>query len=229
MINGRKVLGVITARGGSKGVPRKNIRIVGGKPLIGWTIEAARASKYLDRVITSTDDDAIMEIALSFGCDVPFKREPALASDEVSSIDVVLDALERCAGYDYVVVLQPTSPLRVVDDIDGALERCEQAVAPACVSVCHVAQSPYWMFTMGANHSLKPLLHQKIPTRRQDLLPVYALNGAVYVARVEWLRAERSFLAAQTVAYEMPMERSVDIDTESDLKLVENYLTEIAD
>lgn len=224
MIGGKSVLAVITARGGSKGLPGKNIRPLGGKPLLAWTIEAAKASKYVDRVITTTDDDSIMAIALACGSETPFKRQASLASDEAASIDVVLDALERCGGYDYVVLLQPTSPLRAAGDIDGALELCEKSGAPACVSVGRAAQNPYWMFTIGQDGSMTPLFPEKLPARRQDLSAVYALNGAVYVARTAWLVAERTFISPRTVAYEMPRERSVDIDTESDLQLAESRL-----
>ncbi|MGH8249557.1 MAG: cytidylyltransferase domain-containing protein [Steroidobacteraceae bacterium] len=224
MINERSVLGVITARGGSKGLPGKNIRPLGGKPLLAWTVEAARASRYMDRVITTTDDDSIAEIARSYGSDVPFRRHASLASDHTTSVEVVLDALERCPGYDYVVLLQPTSPLRTERDIDGALELCDQAAAPACVSVCRAAQSPYWMFTVGSDKSIKPLFPDRLPARRQDLPAVYSLNGAVYVAVTERLRAERTFITSRTVAYEMPADRSVDIDAESDLQRAESCL-----
>ena len=225
MINGQKVLGLITARGGSKGVPGKNIRVVGGKPLIAWTIEAAQASKYLDRLILSSDDDAIIEVAKTYGCELPFKRQAYLATDDTPSIEVVLDALGRCPGYDWVVLLQPTSPLRTADDIDRALEKCIELDAPACVSVCEAEQSPYWMFFQKDSR-----LHRVIETtpvnQRQDLPKVYILIGAVYVSQTSWLSQHQTFITADTVAYEMPSDRSLDIDTQSDLKLFEVLLTQ---
>lgn len=211
------MLGLITARGGSKNVPGKNIRPVGGKPLIAWTIEAGIASRFLDRLILSSDDEAIMEVARQHGCDVPFKREARLAADDTPSMDVVLDALNRCPGYDWVVLLQPTSPLRRGADIDAAMERCVTLGAPACVSVCMVEQSPYWMYTLRSDDRLAALLPSSGATQRQDLPPIYVLNGAVYIAGTAWLEKSRSFLTPETVAYEMPIERSLDIDTEADL------------
>lgn len=216
MIRARKVLAVIPARGGSKGVPRKNIRQVGGKPLIAWTIAAAKSAVHVDRVILSSDDREIIKVAQRWGCDVPYVRDAGLAGDLTPTIDVVLDALDRCPGYDWVVLLQPTSPLRTADDIDQAIEMCLRSDAPACVSVCTVEQSPYWMFTLGQGGRLRSLLPGGLATRRQDLSPVFALNGAVYVARADWLRHEKKFITDDTVAYLMPADRSIDIDTESD-------------
>ena len=217
MIADNKVIAIIPARGGSKGVPGKNIVRIGSKPLIAWTIEAANKSKYIDRLILSSDDETIMATAREYGCEVPFRREPRLASDDSPSLDVVFDALERCPGYDWVVVLQPTSPLRTAEDIDIALERCVELKAPACVSVCEAEQSPYWMYTLHDGHHLIPLLPPLGATRRQDLPPVYVLNGATYVADAVWLLNNRNFLTTETVAYVMPIERSLDIDTEADV------------
>lgn len=216
MINGTRVLGVIPARGGSKGVPGKNIRHVGGKPLIAWTIEAAQASKYLDRVVLSSDDLEIISVAQKHNCEAPFVREPQLAEDATPTIDVVLDVLNRCPAYEWVVLLQPTSPLRTSQDIDQAIERCVALNSPSCVSVCLAQESPYWMFTLNQYAHLVALLPNQTVTRRQDLPPVYSLNGAIYVAKSEWLMRERKFLTSETIAYEMPVERSLDIDTESD-------------
>lgn len=216
MIRARKVLAVIPARGGSKGVPRKNIRQVGGKPLIAWTIAAAKSAIHVDRVILSSDDREIIEVSQRWGCDIPYVRDAGLAGDATPTVDVVLDALDRCPGYDWVVLLQPTSPLRTAGDIDQAIEMCFRSDAPACVSVCAVEQSPYWMFTLGHGDRLKSLLPGGAVTRRQDLPPVFALNGAVYVASADWLRREKKFITDDTVAYVMPADRSIDIDTESD-------------
>lgn len=226
MIEGERVLGIIPARGGSKGVPGKNVRDAGGKPLLAWTIDAARGSAYLDRLVLSSDDAAIIAAARAYGCDVPFVRDAALAADETPSVDVVLDAIERCPGYDWIVLLQPTSPLRSAADIDGALRRCVALRAPACVSVTRAAESPYWMFTVARDGRMTPVMPRPAAARRQDLPPVYSLNGAVYVARTEWFRRERSFVTAETAAYEMPAERSLDIDTETDFQLLLTLLRE---
>lgn len=143
-----KILAIIPARGGSKGVPRKNIRELAGKPLIAWTIEEAKKSKYIDRLILSTEDDEIIEVAKQYGCEVPFKRPIELAQDDTPGIDPVLHAIEQCPGYDYVVLLQPTSPLRTVDDIDGCIEQLLSSDGTNfCVSVTEPEKSPYWMYT----------------------------------------------------------------------------------
>ena len=210
------MLGVIPARGGSKGVPGKNIRLVAGKPLIAWTIEAAQSSKSLDHVVLTSDDREIIDVAKKYNCNAPFVRDSHLAIDTTPTVDVVLDALDRCPGYEWVVLLQPTSPLRTAQDIDQAVEQCIALNAPSCVSVCLAQESPYWMFTLNQDQNLAPLLPNVAVTRRQDLPPVYSLNGAIYVAKSEWLRQKRTFLTPDTVAYEMPVERSLDIDTETD-------------
>lgn len=215
MIDGLSVLAVIPARGGSKGLPGKNIRHAGGRPLLAWTAEAALASKHVDRVVLSSDDEDIMRAARECGCEVPFRRPAELASDTAASIDVVLHALDKIPGYDVVVLLQPTSPLRTAGDVDDACARMMAASAPSCVSVCRVEHSPYWMYRLDAGGTLRPLL-EPAPTRRQDLPTVYRLNGALYVARVEWLRTARQFVSAGTVAHVMPVERSLDIDTLED-------------
>jgi N-acylneuraminate cytidylyltransferase len=228
MIDSRSVVAMIPARGGSKGVPRKNVRPAGGKPLIAWSIAAAHASRYLDRVILSTDDDEIAAVAGAWGCEVPFMRPAALASDEASSVDVVRHAVQALpVRYDYLVLLQPTSPLRLAQDIDAALELCVRSAAPACVSVCEPDKSPYWMMTLAGDATIAPLFGpDQIPARRQDAPAVFALNGAVYVATVDHLASGGDFLTAGTKGYVMPKDRSLDVDTEFDLWLVDRLLSE---
>ncbi len=222
MIDGKSVLAIITARGGSKGLPRKNLRVAAGKPLIGWTIDAAHASRYVDRLVVSSDDKEIIQAALDLGCEAPFTRPPELARDDTPSIEPVLHALSILPRHEWIVLLQPTSPLRLASDIDGCIEMCSAAGADACVSVTEVSESPYWMFRLKAGHELEPLLDDKITAhRRQDLPAIYMLNGAVYVARSEWLCRSRSFLGSTTLGYPMPRERSIDIDSELDFKLFE--------
>jgi len=220
MISGKLVLGLITARGGSKSVPKKNIIPISGKPLLNWTIEAAKSSSYLDKIVLSTDDPEIMEVGRMGGCEVPFQRSSELASDTASSVDVVIDALERVPGFDIVVLLQPTSPMRLAKDIDGALERLINANAPACVSVRSALDHPYLIFgntTDGRIYSYTTP-HPNDSMRRQDLPTAWCLNGAVFVARVDWFMRERTFISQQTVIYQMPIDRSLDIDTPEDVK-----------
>ena len=219
MIAGRSVLALITARGGSKGLPGKNILPVNGRPLLAWTVDAARRSEYVDRVVLSSDDESIAAAALACGCEVPFRRPGELASDTAATIDVALHALGELPGHDWLVLLQPTSPLRTAADIDAALERCIATEARSCVSVTAVDQSPYWMYRIGDNDRLYPIIEAPPgATRRQDLPAVYALNGAVYVADVDELKRTRSFVNADTVAHVMPAERSIDIDTAADFE-----------
>ncbi|HHY22121.1 MAG TPA: acylneuraminate cytidylyltransferase family protein [Bacilli bacterium] len=222
MIKGKTVLAIIPARGGSKGVPRKNIRDLAGKPLIAWTIDEAKKSKFIDRLILSSEDEEIIEVAKSYGCEVPFVRPRHLAEDTTPGIEPVLHAIKEVEGYDYVMLLQPTSPLRTVEDIDRCIEKIIKFNDPACVSVAEPDTSPYWMYTLNCNDQIKPLIPQDtVAVRRQELPTVYSLNGAVYIAKTDWLRHTKSFLTEETIAYIMPRERSYDIDTEEDFQWCE--------
>ena len=228
MIKGKSVVALIPARGGSKGVPGKNIRPAGGKPLIAWSIEASRASRYVDRTILSSDDPAIAAVARQFGCEVPFMRPAELATDKADSMGVVRHALAALSDrYDYLVLLQPTSPLRVASDIDAALELYIDSGATTCISVCETDKHPYWMVKMNADRSVEQLYPpEQIPTRRQDAPPVFALNGAIYVAPADYLAGGGDFITAGTIGYVMPKDRSFDIDTELDLRLADFLLAE---
>lgn len=220
MIGGQRVLALIPARGGSKGVPGKNILPIGGRPLIQWTIDAAKASRYIDRLVLSSDDPAIIAAAEAGGCEVPFVRAAALSSDEASSIDVVVDALQRLPDYDIVVLLQPTSPLRSTQDIDATLERLQASAAPACVTLRPAEEHPYWTFRLADSGRLDRFAQPpaEAQLRRQDLPPAWCLNGAVYAARTGWFLRERSFVGEQTVGQPMPADRSLDIDTPADVE-----------
>ncbi len=225
MINKKSVIAIILARGGSKGLPRKNIRDVEGKPLIVWTIEAGQKSQYIDRLVLSSEDQEIINIAKKYNCEVPFVRPLELAADDTKSIDVILDVLNKLQEkFDYVVLLQPTSPLRLAEDIDNTIELCIKRNENACVSVTEPSKSPYWMFELNRDGYLRQLIKQKKrPHRRQDLPKSYAVNGAVYVAKSDWLYKTKNFLTDETIAYLMPSERSIDIDCEYDL-LIADYL-----
>ena len=222
MIEGRKVLAVITARGGSKGLPRKNVADAGGKPLIAWSIEAARGSRFIDRTVLSSEDPEIIAVAEQWGCEAPFVRPPELATDESPIEGVLTHALNQIGGdYDYVVLLQPTSPLRQAADIDGAIETCHASGAPACITVCAPAKSPYWMFTLDATGRMTRLIETSGPThRRQDLPPVFAANGAVYVMTVSGFRAAGQIFSPDAVAYVMAPDRSLDVDSAMDLAML---------
>ena len=225
MFRQKKILAVIPARGGSKGVPRKNIRPAGGKPLIAWMIAAAKGSGYIDRLILSSDDTEIIETAKKFNCDVPFIRPAELARDDSSASDVILHALENIPGFDYVMLLQPTSPLTQSCDIDSCIASCISSQAPAAVSVTTPGKNPYWMFRMEKGDTLVPL-HGKsyLQQPRQKLPSVVVPTGAVYIAEAQWFLMHRSFYSDATKGVVIPEERSIDIDTELDLKLFELIL-----
>ena len=227
MIKGKSILAIIPARGGSKGIPRKNIRMLAGKPLIAWTIEEAKKSKYIDRLILSSEDDEIIKVAKEWGCEVPFIRPVELAKDDTPGIETVLHAIKSLNGeYDYIVLLQPTSPMRLVDDIDCCIEVCVFSKAMSCVSVTEVNQHPFWMYTIDSSGYLYPIMQHKNETNcRQDLPSVYVLNGAVYIAENDFLENKKTFLTAMTKAYVMTKKRSVDIDEDIDLELCEILLS----
>ncbi len=225
MFETKKILAVIPARGGSKGVPRKNIKQAGGKPLIAWMIEAAKKSIYIDRLILSSDDDQIIGVAKKYGCEVPFVRPAELAGDNSTASDVILHALEQIAGYDYVMLLQPTSPLTATKDIDGCIKFCIESNAKSTVSVTEPDKSPYWMFRMGDKNKLEPILGEKYLNRpRQGLPHVYLPTGAVYIAETDWFIQKRSFYSDLTSGYIIPNKRSLDIDSELDFTLLELIL-----
>lgn len=221
----KKILGIIPARGGSKRIPKKNIKSLGDVPLIAWTIVSAKASKYIDRLILTSDDNEIMRAAKSFGCEVPFTRPSALSLDTTPGISPVLHALTEIKGYDYVVLLQPTSPFRTAKDIDDAASICLENNWPCVVSVCEVEHSPYWMYQISEFGLLKPLLEEgeKI-LRSQDAPKVYRANGAIYIASVPWLLENQSFFTKETRAFEMPQERSLDIDSPMDFQIAEHLV-----
>lgn len=225
MFNKKRILAVIPARGGSKGVPRKNIKLAGGKPLIVWMIEAAKKSEYIDRIILSSDDQEIIATAKSFGCEVPFIRPSELAQDESSSSDAVIHALNKIPGYDYVMLLQPTSPLTIGEDIDGCIKLCIRSNAKSVVSVTEPDKSPYWMFKMGSHNKLESVLGgEYLQKRRQDLPEIYMPNGAIYIAESHWFLDHKSFYSDSTSGYVIPQERSLDIDSDIDFELFEVVL-----
>lgn len=222
MIDDHSVLGVILARGGSKGLPRKNVRDLAGKPLIAWTIEAGHESEHLDRLILSSDDNEIMEVAEEHDCEVPFQRPAELAQDDTTSMETLLHALDQVEPYDYVVLLQPTSPLRTAADIDATIARCHQNGGTACVTVTETDKPPQWMFTLGESNRLAPVMDRdEMITRRQEAPTTYVPNGAVYAVGTAWLREHKTFYTDATIGYPMPPERSADVDMALDLKWCE--------
>lgn len=223
MIKGRRVLAIIPARGGSKGLPGKNIKDLNGKPLIAWTIDAAEKSKYIDKVVVSTDDAGIANIAKKYGAEVPFVRPKHLASDKAKMIDVVLHCVDffRKAGefYDNVILLQATSPLRSTDDIDEAIRYFAKKNAQAVISVVECEHSPLFAGTLPRSNSMAKFIPKNIMNKnRQQLGGYYRLNGAIYIAKVKYLLRRKNFLGSNAYAYIMPKERSIDIDNAMDFE-----------
>ena len=224
MYGKKTIIGIIPARGGSKGIPNKNIMILGGKPLIAWTIEEAKKSKYFDRLILSSDSEQIIRVANRFGCETPFVRPTELAQDNTSGMAPVFHALDVLSEkYDYVVLLQPTSPLRKREDIDECIERCIDLNWPACITVTEAQKSPYWMYYLedGDDRMIPVIKMEKRIGSRQELPKMYMVNGAVYVANIEWLMKRKDFITDETHCFIMPAERSVDIDNDIDLKFAD--------
>ena len=218
----RRVLAIITARGGSKGIPRKNVKSLAGKPLVGWSIDAAKKASCIDRTIVSTEDEEIASVARELGADIPFIRPAELSTDDTPGMAPVMHAISQLPDYDWVLLLQPTSPLRSAEDIDGIWKFCQELCAPAAVSICEVRKHPYWMYQCNTAKRLEPFISGRPNvTRRQDLPSAYSLNGALYIARTEWLLKQRNFIGPETLGYIMPPERSVDLDTQQDWQWVE--------
>lgn len=220
MYDGKSFLAIIPARGGSKRLPRKNVLDLCGKPLIAWSIEAALKSKYIHKVVVSSDDDEILEISKKFGAET-IKRPDELASDTATTFDAIKHTIDNFEKYDYIVLLQPTSPLRDEKHIDKAIEFLENKNADAVVSVCEIEHSPLWSNTLPPDGKMNNFLRDEILNKRsQDLDKYYRLNGAIYICATAKLLEEKSFFLKDNIfAYVMDRESSVDIDEEIDFKM----------
>lgn len=220
MIKNKRVLAIIPARGGSKRLPRKNVLDLAGKPLVAWTIEAGLRSKYVDRVVVSSDDNEILKISRHFGASV-IQRPDILASDTATSFNAIKHAIDHIGGeYDYIVLLQPTSPFRNEKHIDEAVELLVSKNAEAIIGVCEVEHSPLWSNTLGDKLSMEGFLHKVDSSKRsQDLEAYYRLNGAIYICERNRLLGEKTFFLKNNIyAYIMERESSIDIDEEIDFQ-----------
>ncbi|MDZ4113241.1 MAG: acylneuraminate cytidylyltransferase family protein [Brevundimonas sp.] len=228
MIDGKRVLAIVPARRGSKGLPLKNIRPLAGRPLLAWPIAAARASRHVDRVIISTDDQEFADIAVAHGADAPFLRPAELASDTAPSIGFILHAVDTLAEagevYDYVVVLEPTSPLTEGSDVDAALERLAAADADAIVGVSKLeATHPAFAVRKAGDDSITPYAAAtfgEMP-RRQDIEPLFVLDGTLYISTVEAARREKAFCHARTIGYETARHKAHEVDDLVDFICIE--------
>ena len=226
----KSIIAVIPARGGSKRLPRKNIKSLAGRPLIQWTIEAANECDLIDEVMVSTDDSEIAEAAIKCGAKVPFIRPDELSNDTSSSIDVVLHTLDYYQKlgvyFDYVMLLQPTSPLRQANHISESIELLYAKKADAIVSVCETEHSPLWANILDESGSMSSFLSDEIKnSRSQDLPDYFRLNGAIYLVDVQKLRKEKTFMISENI-YALKMDRmsSVDIDEYIDFLFAESVI-----
>lgn len=224
---------IITARGGSKGIPGKNLKLMAGQPMIAWTITAAKQARGLDRVLVSTDDPEIARVCGELGAEVPFLRPTHLATDTATHLavfDHMMEWLTTEGGGlpEYLLLLQPTSPLRLAEDIEGGIRLAHERRADAVIGVSEIhphTAHPWLAKKVSPEGALEPFM--VTPTedlRRQNMPPAFAINGALYVNRCESLRRDRTFFPNGAVAYPMPVERSLDVDTPMDFFLAEQLL-----
>ena len=222
------MLAIIRARGGSVALPWKNIRPLGGKPLIAYTIEAARQSKIFNRVIVSTDQKEIADISAFYGAAIPFMRPKELSTNETKSIDVVFHALqwlEQNEKYvpEIITLLQPTSPFRDAQTIIDAYELFKKEHAARLVSLKESGEHYYWMYSLCEDR-IRSVSGKYHHGRRQDFSKVYTLNGAIYMGKSNILVKEKSYLGHDTVGFVMPRSKSIDIDDMFDFFIAETML-----
>ena len=228
-VAGGPTLGLIPAKGCSSRFARKNIRYLGDKPLLAWAAEAARESGVIDRLILSTEDQKVADIAETFGIEVPFLRPKELANDPAGVSDTALHAIAQLEAlgeyYKTLVILLPTCPLRTAEDIQAAYQLFLQKNRPFLMSVSEFSHTPLAALQQSADGTLDPFMPQYFGRKSQEMPPAYRPNGAIHVLDVEAFKRERSYLAEPLVGYVMPRERSIDIDTEEDLRAAEQQLS----
>lgn len=229
MINNKTFLAIIPARGGSKRLPKKNILDLAGKPLISWSISAAIKSKYIDKVMVTTDSDEIMEVARKYGAEVPFKRPDYLSNDTAIRPDVIKHTIdfyqnENQENFDYIIFLQPTSPLRNETHIDKAIEYMFEKNADAIVSVCEVEHPVQWSGVLPDNKDMSDFLNEiDIKSRSQDFPSYFRLNGAIFICdSYKFMESGCMFLKENIFAYVMSQDISIDIDTKIDFMFARN-------
>lgn len=228
MYSDKKILALIPARGGSKGIKKKNIIMLAGEPLISYTIKASLNSRYIDSTVVTTDSLEIAQIAKKYGACVPFIRPAELAADTSKTIDAVLHAIKELKKnnsmqYDALVLLQPTQPLRTSQDIDEAIELFYKMGEKSLVSISSVKDHPLLIRKIDNSGKLIPLLEESSTCRRQDMPAYYRINGCIYINKISTLNHTTSFNDNE-IPYKMSEEHSVDIDELSDLHMAEYYL-----
>lgn len=227
MYKNKKILAIIPARGGSKGLPGKNIRPLCGKPLIGWSIENAKESKYVDDIYISTDSREIADVAESFGVKVPELRPAELAVDKSPSSAFIVYTInhlsEQGKNYDYIILLEPTSPLRDTADVDKSIEMMiDSPEFESMVGVCKAEdQNPVFMQKIAENGRLVPYENVVKITRRQDVPEVYFLEGTVYLSTVSAFLEKKAFRHDKTLPYVVPKWKSFEVDDIIDFTIIE--------
>lgn len=219
-------LAIIPARSGSKGLKDKNIKLLNGKPLLAYSIEAAYKSKLFNEIMVSTDSDKYAQIAVAWGANVPFLRSSDLSTDTASSWDVVKETIERYREigreFDTVALLQPTSPLRTSEDIIAGYSKMKEKDANAIVAVCETEHSPLWANTLPEDSSLTDFISKDVLNMpRQSLPTYYRINGALYIVKTEFLLSTNDIYSGRCYAVIMSKDHSIDIDNEIDFKLAE--------
>ncbi len=225
MYTNKKILCIIPARGGSKRLPGKNIKLLNGIPLIGYAIKAAKESKYIDKVIVSTDYEEIARVVRKLGAEVPFMRPAELATDTATTLSVLQHAVnffeEKEEQFDLIVLIQPTVPGIEARDIDASIEKIVSAGVKSCITVSSIVDPPEWMYRIDAEGRLQKYIDLPA-SREQDLEKLYRVNGAVYVTVHNTLMQENKIVDNENCAgVLMPRERSTDIDTEFDFEIAE--------
>ena len=228
MYKDKTFLAIIPARGGSKGLLGKNIKELCGKPLIAWSIETGLKSKYIDEVVVSTDYQEIADIAKKYGATVPFLRPDYLASDTATSFDAVKHTIdfykdELGKEFDYIILLEPTSPLREVDDIDSSIEYLLNSKADSIVGISKTEdQNPAFLIEKDTNNYLIGYENKDMKVlRRQDINDVYFFEGTIYVSKIDTLLKKKTFYHETTIGYEVPKYKSLEIDDLDDFIMVE--------
>lgn len=217
MYKEKKIIAIIPARSGSKGLKDKNIKDLNGKPMIAYTIEAATETKIIDTLFVSTDSEQYAEVAKTYGAEVPFLRDKINATDKASSWDVVRESLKKYSQlgkeFDICILLQPTSPLRTSEDIKNAIDVLIDKQANAVVGMCECEHSPLWSNTLDVDNSLVGFLNNSLTNKpRQQIETYYRINGAIYVVNTEFICRTNNLYQQNNYAYIMPKERSIDID-----------------
>jgi N-acylneuraminate cytidylyltransferase len=223
-MNGLSLIAIIPARKGSKGIKNKNRVLLNGKPLICYSIEAALRSSYIDTVVVSSDDEEILNIAQSYNISF-INRPKELSGDFITLEPVILNVLDFFSGYDYFMLLQPTTPLRTVDHIDKAVELLLNKKCNAVISVTQPEKSPLKSFVLNDDGYLEGIRNNSYPfMSRQELPECFNPNGAIYLCDANHFKTDKTFLLKNTIPFVMDVDSSIDIDTMDDLKTVRNHL-----